>query len=97
MSALMISNITVTDPEGFQDYMAKTQAIASSYGAKLLFRGRLSDNLAGEQDLGPLVVVAEFPDMETLRRWNASPEYQEIVELRQSSSVQIMNAYEKVG
>ena len=94
MPALMISSITVTDPQQFQDYMARTQAIASGYGAKLLFRGTLSETLAGNHSAGPMVVVAEFPDMETLRRWNSSPEYQSIVTLREQSSVQVMNAYE---
>ncbi|WP_108880766.1 DUF1330 domain-containing protein [Anderseniella sp. Alg231-50] len=94
MPALMISNITVTDPQKFRDYITRTQAIASGYGAKLLFRGMLNETLAGKHMAGPMVVVAEFPDMETLRRWNSSPEYQDIVALREQSSVQVMNAYE---
>ena len=94
MPALMISNITVTDPQDFRDYMARTQAIASTYGARLLFRGTLSETLAGEHTSGPMVVVAEFPDIETLRRWNSSPEYRAIVALREKSSTQVMNAYE---
>jgi len=96
MSALMISTITVTDPVGFQSYLAKTQKIASAFGAKLLFRGTLAENLNGVTELGPMVVVAEFPDMETLSRWNASPEYKEIVELRDQSSVQVMTAYDSI-
>ena len=94
MPALMISIITVTDPQDFQDYMARTQTIASAYGARLLFRGTLNETLAGEHTSGPMVVVAEFPDIETLRRWNSSPEYQAIVALREKSSTQVMNAYE---
>lgn len=89
----MISTITVTDPASFQDYMAKTQEVARPFGAKALFHGRRSATLNGDALQGDMVVVVSFPDLETLERWNASPEYQEIVALRDASSVQVMTAY----
>ena len=94
MTALMISTITVTDPEGFQTYLAKSRAIAQPYGAKMLFRGRTHAALAGAPVAGTMVVIAEFPDIEALQRWNTSPEYEEIVALRESCSEQVMTAYD---
>ena len=41
MSVLMIARITVKDAEKFQDYLAKTQPIAATYGAELLYRGKV--------------------------------------------------------
>ncbi|MEM9393748.1 MAG: DUF1330 domain-containing protein [Pseudomonadota bacterium] len=93
MTALMISTIKVTDPEQFQTYMRKTQDVARPYGAKMLFRGRCSATLNGGATNGDVVVVVSFPDIETLKRWNASPEYQSLVALRDASSEQVMTAY----
>ncbi|WP_170831355.1 DUF1330 domain-containing protein [Jannaschia faecimaris] len=89
----MISTITVTDPLKFQDYMRRTQEVARPFGAEMMYRGKHSATLAGGPSHGEMVVVVSFPDLETLKRWNASPEYQELVALRDSSSVQTMTAY----
>lgn len=93
MTALMISTIKIKDPSAFQSYMEKTQDVARPYGAKLVFRGCSSATLNGSALDGDVVVVVSFPNMETLERWNSSPEYQEIVALRDSSSDQVMTAY----
>jgi uncharacterized protein (DUF1330 family) len=97
MTALMISTIEVTDPASFQDYMMATQKVAGPYGAKLLFRGKLDAMLSESDRPGPLVVVVSFPDIETLHRWNASPEYQDLIPLRDKSSVQTMTAYQALA
>ncbi len=93
MNALMISTIKVTDPAGFQEYMKKTQEVARPYGAELVFRGRRSATLNGTDTDGSVVVVVGFPSVAALESWNSSPEYQEIVALRDASSVQVMTAY----
>lgn len=93
MKALMISTIKITDPAGFQKYMEKTQQIARPYGAELVFRGKRSATLNGTETDGTMVVVVGFPDIDALERWNNSLEYQDIVALRDSSSVQVMTAY----
>ncbi|MBW4706598.1 DUF1330 domain-containing protein [Roseobacter sp. YSTF-M11] len=93
MTAIMISTISVTDPKGFQDYMARTQAVARPYGAQMMFRGQRSETLSGNASNGDMVVVVSFPDLEALQRWHASPEYREIIALRDASSDQVMTAY----
>ena len=93
MSAIMISTIKVTDPDGFQTYMQKTQAVAAPNGAKLLFRGKRGQMLNGDQPDGELVVVASFPDIATIQRWHQSEEYQALIPLRDASSEQVMSAY----
>ncbi|KMW58094.1 hypothetical protein AIOL_003065 [Candidatus Rhodobacter oscarellae] len=42
---------------------------------------------------GEMVVAVSFPDLGALQRWNASPEYQDIIALREASSQQVMTAY----
>lgn len=97
MSAVMISQIEVTDKDAFQEYLTKTQKIAGSYGAELLFRGRMDAVLNGEPANHQMVVIARFPDMETIRRWHASDEYQAIVPLREKGSRQLMTAYQAMS
>jgi len=96
MSALMMSQITVTDPSAFKDYMMQTQMVAAPYGAELLFRGRLSEVLNGPWTEHQLTVLVRFPDMETLMRWHASSAYQDLIELRNKASSQVMTAYEEM-
>ena len=94
MPAYMISHITITDSDKFADYMHRTQHVARGFGAKMLARGKLAETLAGTPAPGQMVVVAEFPDLDALRRWNASPEYQALIPLREAASDQVMTAYE---
>lgn len=95
MSAIMISQVAVTDQKIFQDYMTKTQEVAKPYGAELLFRGRRGDTLNGESNSHHMTVIVRFPDMETIHRWYQSPEYQAIIPLREQSSHQVMVTYQE--
>lgn len=96
MSALMMSQITITNLEAFKEYMAQTQTVAAPYGAELLFRGRLDQVLNGPATEHQLTVLVKFPDMETLKRWHASSAYQGLIELRNEASSQIMTAYQEM-
>lgn len=60
MSALMIANITVVDQEKFQQYLSRTQEVATPYGAELLCRGKLDKTLTGENNSHGLVVIVRF-------------------------------------
>lgn len=94
MPAYMISQVTVTDPDKFQSYLAKTQPIAAKYGAKPVARGANAKTLHGDNDGHQMVFVIEFPSMEQLEAWNHSDEYKAIVGLRDEGSQQHMVAYE---
>ena len=96
MSAIMISQIKVTDPQAFQSYMAKTQEVAASYNAKLLFRGKMTNILNGNSGAHEMVVIVTFPDMKTLNSWYASAEYQALIPLRDEGSDQLMISYEEI-
>ena len=94
MTAIMVSNLTITDPEEFQEYLRKSKELAGAYGAKLMFKGRFRERLNGDQDQKQMVVIAEFPNMDAIRSWNGSDAYQALVPLRDRSSVQNMMVYE---
>lgn len=81
MSAYLISQIRVTNEDAFQEYRQASIPVAESYGAKYLARSDDVEALDGAHD-GRRVVIIEFPDMETLRAFWNSPEYQAARQLR---------------
>ena len=81
MPAYIISRFEVTDPERFQRYREASTPLAKAYGAKYLARSDYVDCLDGVHD-GRTVVIIEFPDMERLKAFWNSKEYQEARKLR---------------
>ena len=97
MSALMIARIAVKDQQKFQDYLAKSKAIASTYGAELMFRGKADKVLNGEDLDHGLLVVAKFPSIEKIDAWFNSAEYQPLNALRDEGTVMEMTTYAEMA
>jgi uncharacterized protein (DUF1330 family) len=85
MPAYLIGTVTVRDPELWSQYVARVGETFALYGAIVLFRGRHGAQLAGES-AGEVAVVAQFENLVALRRWHDSPEYQELVPLRDAAA-----------
>lgn len=96
MPAYMISQVTVTNKEKFQEYLASTRSIAARYGARPVVLGSQPKMLSGKSDGHQMVFVIEFESMEKLETWHSSDEYQAIVSLREEGSEQHMVAYESM-
>ncbi len=94
MPAYMISQVTVTDKEKFQKYLASTRSVAAKYGARPVAVGAQPKTLNGESDGHQMVFVIEFESMEKLDSWHKSAEYQALVSLRDEGSEQRMMAYD---
>ncbi len=92
--AAVISQVTVTDKEKFQSYIAGTRSVASKYGARPVAIGTQPKMLHGDNDGHQMVFVIEFEAMEQLDTWHNSDEYQALVPLREEGSDQRMVAYE---
>lgn len=92
MPAIMVSRITVRDPQKLQTYMMKTKEIASSYGAELVYQTKVARTLNGASD-HEMLVVAQFPSSEDLDAWYDSPEYQAIAPLREEGAEMHMTSY----
>ena len=92
MSALMISRITVKDPQKFKEYLRKTKEVAAPFGAELVFHGSAERALTGGEDHG-VVVVVSFPSLEKLDAWYASDGYRPLIALRDQGADMQMTAY----
>ncbi len=74
MSAYVLVDMDVTDPERYEDYKARAGPSVEQYGGKYIVRGGACEVLEGER-VPNRVVVLEFPDAAAARRWYTSSEY----------------------
>jgi len=84
MSAYVISELEVRDPVAIETYRTIAAKSIAQYGGRYLVRGGAAEVAEG----GPpvkIIVVVEFPSMELLREWYASPEYAEALKHRRTA------------
>ena len=76
MSAYIIVRADVTDMEKWKEYAAAAGPASIPFGGKYLVRGGAMEGLENFEDEGKRVVVMEFPDMDSARKFYNSQEYQ---------------------
>jgi len=79
-----VGRVDVSDPAGYQEYVAANAAAFSKYGARFLVRAGRSE--APEGTSRSRNVVLEFKDYETAVACYHSPEYQAAKALRDGRS-----------
>jgi uncharacterized protein (DUF1330 family) len=81
MSAYLISQIEVLDPEAWENYRLRAAPAIAQFGGRYLVRGAAAEVIEAdwpsEEPPPQTVIVAEFPSMTALKAWYASPEYAE--------------------
>jgi uncharacterized protein (DUF1330 family) len=85
MSAYLIVEVDVHDPDRYDGYKRLVPPSLEPYGGKFVVRGGEVQPLEGGWDPKRLVVI-EFPSMERARAWYDSKEYAEAKALRHSTS-----------
>lgn len=93
MPAYLIGTIRVTEPSLWQEYVDRVGATFVPHKGKVLLRAVKGRELAGSAH-GDRIVVAEFPDIDSLESWHASPEYQALISLRQAGADVVLTAYQ---
>ncbi|MFF4533597.1 DUF1330 domain-containing protein [Streptomyces sp. NPDC001407] len=81
MTAYVISEAEVLDEELTATYRTLASAAISAHGGRYVVRGAGVEAAEGEWSAGRRLIIAEFPDMERLKGWYASPEYAEAREI----------------
>ncbi|HNC88622.1 MAG TPA: DUF1330 domain-containing protein [Anaerolineales bacterium] len=74
MTAYVIVDIEVSDPEGYKEYVKLAPEAVKLYGGKYIARGGYNETLEGDWQARRLVIL-EFPSVEQAKNWVNSPEY----------------------
>lgn len=81
MSAYVVVDIEVTDPEGYKEYVKVAPQTVELYGGKYIARGGHNETLEGKWQAKRLVIL-EFPSVGQAKKWLDSPEYAPARKLR---------------
>jgi uncharacterized protein (DUF1330 family) len=95
MPAYLIVETDITDPEQYEQYKAASPGAIAAHGGRFVVRGGEMAVLEGDWTPKRLVVV-EFDDLETAKRFYESPEYQAAIKLREGAANLNMVAVEGV-
>ena len=95
MSAYVVAEIVVNDPEGYEEYKKLAPLPIASYGGKYIARGGRAENLEGDWKPNRIVIL-EFESVEKAKKWLYSEEYREAKELRHKHATSKMIVVEGV-
>jgi uncharacterized protein (DUF1330 family) len=96
MPAYLIVETDITDPEQYEQYKAASPGAIAAAGGRFLVRGGEMAVLEGDWQPKRLVLV-EFDDLETAKRFYESQEYRAAMKLREGAANLNMVAVEGVG
>jgi uncharacterized protein (DUF1330 family) len=86
MPAYVIADVTITDPQGFEEYRQMVPPTIAKYGGKFVVRGGQLERMEGNWEPKRFVVI-EFESAERAKQWWASEEYREAKALRQRTAI----------
>ncbi len=85
MTAYVIVDVTVLDPERYVRYKDLARPIVEAFGGKYLARAGRTETLEGTWAPTRLVIL-EFPSLEQVHIWLNSEAYREARELRHATA-----------
>jgi uncharacterized protein (DUF1330 family) len=85
VSAYVVYQGEVTDPERYEEYKPKAAASIIAAGGSYVARGGDVEVLEGDPPSGRTVIL-EFPTREAAVAWYRSPEYTEIRKIREGAA-----------
>jgi uncharacterized protein (DUF1330 family) len=95
MPAYVIVETDIHDPEQYEQYKAASPGAVAAGGGRFVVRG--GELVVLEGDWRPTrLVMLEFPDLESAKRWYDSETYQEAKKLREGAARLRMVAVEGV-
>ena len=86
MSAYLIVDTQIENPEEYEQYKALARPIAEKYGGVYRVRGGEMDVLETDLWTPTRIVIIEFPDMDSARAFANSPEYAPVKPLRRDNA-----------
>ena len=84
MSAYLVANYQITNPEGYNAYPPAVVPTIAAHGGEVVIADYNSEVIEGEP--ASVTVVVKFASKEAARSWYESDEYQEIIGHRSENS-----------
>ena len=95
MTAFVIVEIEVNNPEGYEKYKKIAPKPIAEYGGKYIARGGKVENLEGDWKPNRIVIL-EFESVDKAKNWLDSEEYREAKALRHEHATSKMIVVEGV-
>jgi uncharacterized protein (DUF1330 family) len=89
MPAYVIAELDIHDMEGYRTYGAQALPTILEHGGRPLVASSNVDVLEGDRPC-PRLVILEFPDMDTAKKWYASDAYAGPKKLREQIASTVM-------
>ncbi len=86
MSAYMVGQLRINDPDEYGKYLAGFLPIFERYGGELLATTKAETEVIEGEWAYPRTVIMKFPSVEHAHRWHEDPDYQTLVEHRHKSA-----------
>ena len=86
MSAFLIVDTQIENPEAYEEYKRLAKPIAEKYGGRYRVRGGALEVREADLWTPTRIVVIEFPDMDAARAFADSPEYAPVQPLRRDNA-----------
>ena len=85
MSAYLLANITVNNPENYKEYVEKVKSIVEKFDGEYLVRGGEMSVIEGDWPHKRNIVI-KFPSREKAMEWYNSEEYKSVKKIRLDNS-----------
>jgi uncharacterized protein (DUF1330 family) len=85
MAAYVIAEVSVTEPEVYEQYKLLAGASVVAHGGSYEVRGGAVESLEGEPVSGRIVIL-RFDSLEAARNWYHSDDYQAALPLRNAAA-----------
>lgn len=86
MTAYMIAQIDIHDPEEYQRYLAGFMPIFERHGGRLLATSRNRTEVIEGDWAHPHTVLMAFPSVALAHAWHADPDYRALARHRQDAA-----------
>lgn len=86
MSAYLIVDTDISDPDAYEDYKAKARPIAERHGGDYIARGGRLDVVETDLWTPTRLVIIRFPDMAAARAFVDDPDYAPIKAIRHGAA-----------
>lgn len=86
MSAFVVVDTKINNPEAYEEYKALARPIAEKYGGIYRARGGEMDVLETDLWSPTRIVIVEFPDMKSARDFVHCEEYKPVKKLRHDNA-----------